>query len=32
MKRIVPFLLALLLVLSGCGANYEEGPGISREE
>ena len=32
MKRIVPFLLALLLVLSGCGANYEEGPGISWEE
>ena len=32
MKRILPLLLAMLLVLSGCGASYEEGPGISWEE
>ena len=32
MKRILPLLLAVLLVLSGCGVNYEEEPGISWEE
>lgn len=32
MKRIIPLLLAMLLVLSGCGTSYEEGPGISWEE
>ena len=32
MKRILPLLLAILLVLSGCSSNYEEGPGISWEE
>ena len=32
MRRIIPLLLAVLLALSGCGSNYEEGPGISWEE
>lgn len=32
MKQIIPLLLAMVLVLSGCGVSYEEGPGISWEE
>ena len=32
MKRLLPLLLTALLLLTGCGANYEEGPGISWEE
>ena len=32
MRRILPLLLAAALLLCGCGANYEEGPGISWEE
>ena len=32
MRRILPLLLAAALLLCGCGANYEERPGISWEE
>lgn len=32
MKRIFSLLLAVILVLSGCGVSYEEDPGISWEE
>lgn len=32
MKRILPLLLTAVLLLTGCGVNYEEEPGISWEE
>ena len=32
MRRILPLLLTAVLLLTGCGVNYEEEPGISWEE